>query len=152
VGQWVDRTTFRALTTAELMNANLARQRKEFLKAAHQRLGKKVTESDCGPDGLDLVPPGEEHALYEDVDGPSFPELDDELPEAEGQQKSVHGSLTGNKTVTGTLLGLPIAILYLILKCMSFSFLMVEPKKLPPTSMLKRCTASVTLTAMNSLC
>jgi hypothetical protein len=81
--KWVDRTTFKALTTAKLMDANLVRQREEFLKAAHQRLGKKVTESNCGPDGLDLVPPGEEHALYEDVDGPSFPELDDELPEAE---------------------------------------------------------------------
>jgi hypothetical protein len=65
------------------MDANLARQREEFLKAAHQRLGKTVTESDCGPDGLDLVLPGEDHALYEDVDGPSFPDLDDELPEAE---------------------------------------------------------------------
>jgi len=74
--EWVNRTTFRALTTAELMDANLARQREEFLKAAHQQLGKKVTESNCGPDGLDLVPPGVEHALYEDVDGPSFPELD----------------------------------------------------------------------------
>jgi hypothetical protein len=81
--QWVEHTTFRALTTAELMDANLTRQREEFLNAAHQRLGKKVTESDCGSDVLDLVPPGEEHALYEDVDGPSFPELDDELTEAE---------------------------------------------------------------------
>jgi hypothetical protein len=80
--EWVDRTTFRALTTAEIMDVNLARQHEEFLKMAHQRLGKKVTESDCGPDRLDLVPPGEDYVLYEDVDGPSFPELDDELPEA----------------------------------------------------------------------
>ena len=82
-GEWVDRSTLRALTVAETLDAAVTRHQTEFLKTVHQRWGKKVTDADLGPDGLNLVSTGEIHDLYEDEDGPSFPELDDELAEAE---------------------------------------------------------------------
>ena len=82
-GQVVDRSTLRRLTTAEMLDANMCKRMDEFLKVAHQKWGKKTTEEECGPEGLNLVDPGDSHVLYEDEDGLAYPELDDELEEAE---------------------------------------------------------------------
>eukprot|EP00956_Cyclotella_meneghiniana_P033966 scaffold100692_cov59-Cyclotella_meneghiniana.AAC.1 len=80
--QVVERTTLRGLTPEETVCPEHTKRREAFLKRAHQKLGPKTTEEHLGPDGLDFVDKDEVHELWEDEDGPSFPELDDELPDA----------------------------------------------------------------------
>ena len=81
-GEVVDRSTLRGLTPAEVIDAEHCKRREEFLKFIHQKYGAKTKDSDLGPDGLNLVE-GDVHELYEEVDGPEFPELDDELTDAQ---------------------------------------------------------------------
>lgn len=82
-GQVVERTTLRGLTPQEAVDLEHCKRRDAFLKKVHEKLGPKTEEKDLGPEGLGLVEKEEIHELWEDEDGPSFPDLDDELPEAQ---------------------------------------------------------------------
>jgi hypothetical protein len=73
-GKLEDRSTVRALTSEERVNAALFREQQEFLDSVESRWGPKTTVKDLGPDVLNLVPDPENEDPWEDEDGPSFPE------------------------------------------------------------------------------
>ena len=75
--------TVRALTSDERVNAALFREQQEFLDSVENRWGPTTTVKDLGPDVLNLVPDPDNMEPWEDEDGPSFPELDNELEAAE---------------------------------------------------------------------
>jgi hypothetical protein len=78
-----DRSTVCSLTPEECVNAALHQEWEKFLEAVQGRWGQKTTVKDLGPDVLNLVPDPENNDPWEDGEGPSFPELDDELAAAE---------------------------------------------------------------------
>lgn len=82
-GQVVDRSTLRRLTPAELIDADHCRRRDEFLEKIKSKLGPPAELADLGPDKLNLVQEPDTHEPWEDEDGPSFPELEEELEAAE---------------------------------------------------------------------
>jgi hypothetical protein len=82
-GEIEERSTVRSLTPKECVNAALHQEQEKFLEAVQGRWGQKTTVKDLGPDVLNLVPNPENNDPWEDEDGPSFPELDDELKDAE---------------------------------------------------------------------
>jgi hypothetical protein len=53
------------------------------LEAIQDRWGQKMAIKDWGPDVLNLVPDPKNNEPWEDEDGPSFPELNDELDATE---------------------------------------------------------------------
>ena len=81
-GEIEDRSTVRTLTEAERVNPALFREQQEFLASVEKRWGPKTTVKDLGPDVLNLSPDPDNMDPWEDDDGPSFPELDDELDAA----------------------------------------------------------------------
>ena len=78
-----DWSTVRALTTEEHVNPALFQEQQEFLASIEKRWGPKTTVKDLGPYVLNLDPDPKNLDPWEDEDGPSFPELDDELEAAE---------------------------------------------------------------------
>jgi hypothetical protein len=82
-GEIEDRSTVRTLTEAECVNPALSQEQQEFLTSVEKRWGPKTTVKDLGPDVLNLSPDPDNMDPWEDNDGPSFPELDDELEAAE---------------------------------------------------------------------
>jgi hypothetical protein len=82
-GKLEDRSTVRALTSEERLNAALFQEQQEFLDSVENCWGPKTTVKDLGPDVLNLVPDPDNMEPWEDEDGPLFPELDDELDAAE---------------------------------------------------------------------
>eukprot|EP00804_Cyclotella_cryptica_P017310 CCRYP_020331-RA/>CCRYP_020331-RA protein AED:0.23 eAED:0.25 QI:0/-1/0/1/-1/1/1/0/484 len=82
-GEIEDRSTVRSLTPEECVNAALHQEQQKFLESIQGRWGEKTRVKDLGPDFLNLVPDPENNEPWEDDDGPSFPELDDELADAE---------------------------------------------------------------------
>jgi hypothetical protein len=82
-GKFTNRSTVRNLTSKEHVNAALFWEQEQFLASVEERWGPKTTVKDLGPDVLNLVPDPENTDPWEDDDGPSFPELDDELGAAE---------------------------------------------------------------------
>ncbi len=70
----------------EHTNATLFREQQEFLASVKKRWGWKTTVKDLGPDVLNLTPDPENTDPWEDDDGPSFPELDDELEAAKAAE------------------------------------------------------------------
>jgi hypothetical protein len=55
-GELEDRSTVRALTSEERVNAALFQEQQEFLDSVENRWGPKTTVKDLGPDVLNLVP------------------------------------------------------------------------------------------------
>jgi hypothetical protein len=82
-GDLEDRATVHALTSEERVNAALFREQQEFLDSVESRWGTKTTVKDLGPDVLNLTPDPDNTDPWEDEDGTSFSELDDELTAAE---------------------------------------------------------------------
>jgi hypothetical protein len=78
-GEIKDHSKLHSLTPEECVNAALHQEQEKFLEAIHGRWGKKTSVKDLGPDVLNLVPNLENNDSWEEADGPSFPELDDEL-------------------------------------------------------------------------
>jgi hypothetical protein len=78
-GEIEDHLMVRPLTPKECVSAPLHQEREKFLEAIQWRWGEKTTVKDLGPDILNLVPDPENNDPWEDEDGPSFLELDDEL-------------------------------------------------------------------------
>ena len=62
-GNIVNRTTYRALTQYELIDAEHCRRREQFLKEIHAKWGKITKDSDLGPEGLNLVDDDDVHDL-----------------------------------------------------------------------------------------
>eukprot|EP00956_Cyclotella_meneghiniana_P033556 scaffold97048_cov49-Cyclotella_meneghiniana.AAC.2 len=136
-GEVAERSTLRGLTPEEVV---------------HQKYGAKTKDSDLGPDGLNLVK-GDVHELYKEVDGPEFPELDDELTDAQ----VTGGYLVNTEILIPTVAGMeecgkvirrkgtamvtplmvpPIRIPSLTLACMKSSFQTDIPKSLQQTLLL----------------
>ena len=68
-----------ALTSEERVSATLSQEKQEFLASVEKRWGPKTMVKDLGPDILNLDPNPENIDPWEDEDGSSFPELDNEL-------------------------------------------------------------------------
>ena len=81
-GEYEDRSTLRQLTPEERVCPALHKEKEEFLASVCDRWGPKTTIKDLGEDVLNLDPDPTDDP-WEDEDGPSFPELDDELAAAE---------------------------------------------------------------------
>jgi len=82
-GKVVDRSTVQGLTPTELVDVEHCQQRDAFLKKIHKKWGAKTLAADCGPEVLNLIPDPNNHNPWEDDDGLSFPDLDNELVAAE---------------------------------------------------------------------
>jgi hypothetical protein len=65
------------------VNAALFQEQEKFLEVIGDKWGVKMTVKDLGPGVVNLVPGPENNEPWKDDDGPSFPELDDELKDAE---------------------------------------------------------------------
>jgi hypothetical protein len=72
-----------ALTSEEHVNAALFQEQQEFLDSVKNHWGLTTTVKDLGPDVLNLTLDPDNTDPWEDEDGPSFSELDDELEAAE---------------------------------------------------------------------
>jgi len=85
-GKVEDHSTVRFLTSNEFINAAMHKEQEHFLTSVTDWWGQCTTVKDLGPDILNLVLGPRNYDHWEDEDGPSFPELDDELTavEAEG--------------------------------------------------------------------
>jgi hypothetical protein len=81
-GKFEDCSMVRALTSNECISAALF-QKQQFLASIEEHWGPKTTVKDLGPDVLNLTPDPDNTDPWEDEDGPSFPNLDDELMAAE---------------------------------------------------------------------
>eukprot|EP00956_Cyclotella_meneghiniana_P018312 scaffold30420_cov55-Cyclotella_meneghiniana.AAC.1 len=82
-GDVVDRSTVRSLTPEEKVNPVLRAEQGQFLQQITDRWGAPTEAFELGPDFLNLLPDPENYDPWEDDDGPSFPELNDELEAAE---------------------------------------------------------------------
>jgi hypothetical protein len=81
-GKLEDRSTAHALTSEEHVNVTLFHKQQVFLASVEKRWGPTTTVKDLGPDILNLDPDPVNMDPWEDDEGPSFPELDDELEAA----------------------------------------------------------------------
>ena len=128
--------------------------------------GPKTTVKDLGPDVLNLTPDPDNTDPWEDEDGPSFPELDDELEAAEAVEdfliprcysllvthRSWQESYIGNGMLKGTSWGLPITIQHWILAFTRSGFLTGELRSWLRMSSLRPFMPSVTPTGISMSC
>ena len=81
-GEYEDRSILLQLTPKEHMSSALHKEMVEFLTSETDLWGPKTMIKDLGEDILNLFPNPKNNDPWEDDDGPSFPELDDELATA----------------------------------------------------------------------